>query len=408
MKTVIVGAGPAGVTAAETLRAQDPDAEIVVLSAEPHPPYSPPAMMDHFLTGSNLHLWRGESWPEQVGVEYLSGVAAAAVDPAEKRVQLAKGKPLAYDRLVIATGSRLYAPLQGADLPGIYNFKSLTAAESLVQKVKEGEARTALIVGAGFIGLEIALLLRDLGVEVTLIEMLDQVMPRMLDRDTADAALELLHERGVDVRLNHKAESFHGKRKVTGAQIEGGDALRADLYITATGVKPNVEMLEGSGIEVNWGIVVDDRLRTNLPEIFAAGDVVESMDRLTGEQFVNAIFPNAVEQGKVIGLNLAGQDIVYEGADRMNSLKHLGVPIMAVGLKEGDEVLQSRKDGNLRTLYLKENHLVGFQLVGDLHPAGVYRTLMNRKEDVRRIKDRLLDPTFGQGMTTWSALTVAV
>lgn len=407
MKTIIIGAGPAGVTAAETLRARDAEAEIIVLSAEPHPPYSPPAMVDHFLTGSQLHLWRGQSWPQEVGIDYRSGVTVAAVEPESHRLQLAQGDPLTYDHLVLATGSRLFAPIEGADLPGVFNFKSLSAAEALVQRVEAGEASSALIVGAGFIGLEIALLLRELGIEVTLIEMLDQVMPRMLDSDTAAFALNTLRDRGVDVRLNQEAVAFNGKRKATGVQTEDGQTLRSDVYIAATGVKPNVELLEGSGVQHNWGVVVDQRLRTNLPAIYAAGDIAEAADRITGEPLVHAIFPNAIEQGRVVGLNLAGMDVRYEGADRMNSLKHLDVPIMAVGLKEGDEVLQSRHDGSLRTLYLKEDRIVGFQLVGDLHPAGVYRTLMNRKDSVRRLKDRLLDRTFGQGNAVWSALTIS-
>jgi nitrite reductase (NADH) large subunit len=407
MKTVIVGAGPAGVTVAETLRARDKEAEIVVLSAEPYPPYSPPAMVDHFLTGSKAHLWRGESWPEEVGVEYHNGVEVTTLDPDERNLELSEGKPITYDRLVIATGSRLYAPLEGAEHPEVYNFKSLSAAEALIKKVEAGEAHTALIVGAGFIGVEIALLLRALELEVVLVEMLSQVMPRMLDENTALDTAQILLQRGVDLRLNTEATAFRGEKKIEGVEIAGGELLQADLYIAATGVKPNVEFLKGSGLEANWGIAVDNHLRTNLPDIFAAGDVVEAHDRITGESYVHAIFPNALAQGKVVGLNLAGHDVIYEGADRMNSLKHLNVPIMAVGLKEGDEVLQTRWNGNVRTIYLKDDRIVGFQLVGDLHPAGVFRSLMIRKENVRRVKDRLLNRTFGQGTAAWSALTVA-
>ncbi len=302
-----------------------------------------------------------------------------------------------YDRLVIATGSRLYAPLKGADLPGIYNFKSLSAAEELVNRVESGEARKAVIVGAGFIGMEIALLLRELGVEVIQVEMLDQVMPAMLDLDTANYALNVMRERGVDVRLNTKAEAFLGGESATGVKL--------DIYIAATGVRPNLELLEGSGIAHRWGITVDDHLRTNLSDVYAAGDVVEAHDRLTGELYVHAIFPNAMEQGRVVGFNLLGYDVTYEGADRMNSLKHLGLPIMAVGLKVGDEVLQTRQNGNLRTLYLEEGRLVGFQLVGDIRATGIFRTLMNRRHDVRKIKDKLLDSNFGQGIMTWHAIT---
>ena len=307
--------------------------------------------------------------------------------------------------IVIATGSRLYAPLEGADLPGVYNFKSLSAAEELVGQIKCGKARSALIVGAGFIGMEIALLLRHLGVKVTQLEMLDQVMPGMLDAETASLALQAMRERGVQVRLNTKAKSFVGKRRATGVLLESGETLKADLYIAATGVKPNVEALEGSGISCGWGITVDEHLRTNHPDVYAAGDVVEAPDRMTGERYVHAIFPNAVAQGTIVGLNLAGFEIPYEGADRMNSLKHLDLPIMAVGLKQGDEVLRARQNGNLLTLYLKEHRLVGFQMVGDIRAAGVLRTLIIRGQDLRPLKPRLLEPNFGQGTVAWRALS---
>jgi NAD(P)H-nitrite reductase large subunit len=404
MKIVIIGAGPAGVSVAETVRSYDRQAELVMLSTEPFPPYSPPAMADHFITGSDAHLWRGVDWPKRTGVAYRKRVQVVAIEPEAHRLRLANGKTLKYDRLVIATGSRLYAPLKRGDKPGVYNFKSLSAAEALVKEVRTGKARTALIVGAGFIGMEIALLLRELSVEVTQIEMLDQVMAGMLDADTAAIALNLMRERGVVIRLKTKAIAFTGRERATGVKFESGKTLKADVLIAATGVKPNLDFLEGSGIAHQWGITVDDHLRTNAPDVYAAGDVAETRDRLTGETYVHAIFPNAVEQGRVAGLNLLGHDVTYEGADRMNSLKHLGLPIMAVGLKQGDEVLQSRQNGNLRTLYLQENRLAGFQLVGDIRAAGVLRALMNTRRDLRPIKHHLLDPNFGEGMLIWNAV----
>jgi nitrite reductase (NADH) large subunit len=401
MKIVIIGAGPAGVSAAETLRAHDPHCDIVMFSAEPYPPYSPPAMIDHFLTGSQAHLWREADWPKQTGVVYHSGVEVTAIQPQTHSITLQDGSKVDYDRLVLATGGSLYAPLQGADLPGIYNFKSLSAAEALVEKVKSGQASSAIIVGAGFIGMEIALLLRELGVQVTQIEMLDQVMSTMLDSQTAAVALGILRERGIDVRLNTKAKAFVGNKQAEGVQLESGEVLRADLLIAATGIKPNLKLLQGSGIAHKWGITVDVHLQTSAADVYAAGDAVETVDRLTGETYVHAIFPNAVEQGRVVGLNLAGIETLYEGAERMNSLKHLGLPIMAVGLKSGDEVLQDRQ----RTIYLKEGCVVGFQLVGDIRAAGILRTIMNRRENIRRYKDLLLSPNLGQGMITWKAMT---
>ena len=404
MKIVIIGAGPAGVSAVETIRNYDRNTEIVMLSAEPTLPYSPPAMADHFITGSDAHLWRNIDWPQKMDLDYRQGVEVTALQPNEHRLEIKDGQELGYDRLVIATGSRLYAPITGSDFPGVHNFKSLSAAEAIVKQVRSGKARTAVIVGAGFIGMEIALLLRELGVSVVQVEMLDQVMSAMLDKDTAAMALDLMRQRGVDVRLNTKAEAFLGNGVAKAVRLASGDVLEGDILIAATGVKPNLEFLRNSGLEHKWGIQVNDHLRTSAPDIYAAGDVVEVPDRLTGETYVHAIFPNAIEQGHVVGLNLAGYETVYPGGERMNSLKHLGLPIMAVGLKDGDEILQEKRNGNLRTLYVKDNRLVGYQLVGDINVAGILRTLIIRGDDIRPIKEHLLDPNFGQGTMIWQAM----
>lgn len=405
MKIVIIGAGPAGVSVAETVRTYDNDSKIVMLSAEPYLPYSPPAMADHFLTGSKLHLWRDRHWPKQMSVNYRKGAEVRWIEPDLHRIELQDGRRIKYDRLVIATGSRLHAPIEGATMQGVHNFKSLSAAESIVAQVRSGKARTAVIVGAGFIGMEIALLLCKLGVEVTQVEMLDQVMGTMLDQDTAAVALDLMRKHGVNVQLKTKVKSFVGKRKAKGVQLSSGKILEGDILIAATGVKPNLDLLQGSGVEHDWGIRVDDHLRTNVPDVYAAGDAIEVPDRLTGETYVHAIFPNAVEQGRVVGLNLVGYETRYVGGERMNSLKHLGLPIMAVGLKEGDEILQEKRNGNLHTIYLRESRIVGFQMVGDIHAAGILRSLMLKGSDVRPIKRHLLEPKFSQGSMVWHAMT---
>jgi NAD(P)H-nitrite reductase large subunit len=405
---VIVGAGPAGVSVVETLRSYDRASEVVMLSSEPYLPYSPPAMVDHFLTGSGSHLWRGPEWPAQMGVDYRPATKVTAVEPAREkgergRLVLDGGQSLAYDRLVIASGSRLYAPLPGADLPGVANFKSLSAAEALIERVKSGAAQRAVIVGAGFIGIEIALLLTELGVDVQQFEMLGRVMPAMLDEHSAAFALQAMRQKGVMVHLETKVQAFVGEKQAEGIQLESGETVRADILIAATGVRPNLDFLAGSGLRQRWGVTVDDHLQTSAPGVYAAGDVIEAPDKLTGEAYVHAIFPNAVEQGRVVGLNLAGFDVRYEGAERMNSLKHLGLPILAAGLKEGEEVLHGRVDGGWRTLYLRQERLVGYQLVGDVRAAGTLRSLLNRGQPLGELKDHLLEHNFGQGSLVWAS-----
>jgi len=186
MRVLILGAGPAGLVAAERLRALESAAglghlDIELVSDELHPPYSPPAMADYFLTGREATLyWKGRDVLDRLGVVHRRGKAVSAVRPANREVVLASGETLGYDRLVVATGSRLHAPLPGVDLPGVYNFKSLTAAKSLVERARRGEVASALIVGAGFIGVEVALVLRDLGLAVTMVSR-RWVMPRALE-----------------------------------------------------------------------------------------------------------------------------------------------------------------------------------------------------------------------------------
>ncbi|HSJ59439.1 MAG TPA: FAD-dependent oxidoreductase [Anaerolineae bacterium] len=397
MNVTIIGAGPAGVTVAETLRAYDRQIEIVMLSDEPYPPYSPPAMVEYFETGHDVHFWRGHDFASRLGIDYRAGCRVAAVEPDAHALRLQDGSSLAYDRLVIATGGRLYAPLDGADKAGIYNFKSLSAAEELIGRVRHGNARTALIVGAGFIGVEIALLLADLGVEVTQL-VRSRVMRSMLDPETSSIVLRQIEERGVRVLRGAAADAiaFLGNGRASGVLMRSGAELSADLLVAATGLRPNVELLAGSGLEVGWGVYVDDHLRTSHPDVYAAGDVAEHLDRLTGERYIYAILPNAVAQGQVVAENILGWDVAYEGAENMNSLKHLGIPVMAVGAMEGEE-LRAERPGVLRKLYLQDGRIVGLRFSGDVSNAGIYRSLLNRRVDVTPFQRRLLSPTFGMG-----------
>jgi len=389
---LIAGAGPAGITVAETLRANGCRDEITLLSAEPYPPYAPPAMADHFLSGRESTLyWKGRDICARLGLLYRPGSRVESVDTAARTLRLQDDSTLRYDRLVIATGAGLYAPVAGNDLPGIYNFKSLQAAEDLVGGVREGNIERALVVGAGFIGVEIALLLRDLGVEVTLLEQRDRLIPGLLEPETAEIVLSRVRESGVEVRLDTAVEAFTGKQVVDGVELAGGERLQADAYIAATGVKPNIDWLMYSGVETGWGVIVDDYLRTNVEGVYAAGDVAETRDRMSGERYVHAIFPNAVEQARVVAGGLLGRAEPYAGAESMNSLKHLGVEVIAAGTLRGSEVLCRRDRGALRKVYLDDGKIVGYSLAGDIRAAGVYRSLMLRRADVRPYRRQLLD-----------------
>jgi NAD(P)H-nitrite reductase large subunit len=397
MQLVIIGAGPAGVTVAEGVRRHGVDADIVMVSAEPYPPYAPPAMADSFATGRESIFWKGRDVCERLDVDYRQGCRVTGVQPKTKTITLDTGAPVSYDTLVLASGSSLYAPIGGSHLPGVFDFKSLSAATRLVESVRAGTVETAAVVGAGFIGVEVALLLADLGVDVTIVEMRDTVMPGMLDEETGAIVLSALERRGVHVLLETTAAGFDGSDRVEGLDLETGRTLAADAYIAATGVKPTIDYLDGSGIDMAWGVRVDDRLTTNLPDVVAVGDVAETFDRLTGERYVHAIFPNAVAQAGVVADRLAGYDRTYEGSESMNSLKHLGIPVMAVGSAHGEQELRWRAGDRLRKVFLEGGRIVGFRLAGEVSGAGVLRSLMLRRADVSDLTGRLVEPSFGFG-----------
>ena len=404
MKVVIIGAGPAGVTVAERLRQHDKTAEIMMISSEPYPPYSPPAMLEYFTSGRDVHFWKGKDFAMVLNIDYRSGTKVEAIAPDKRGVRLAGGESVSYDRLVLASGARLYAPLKGEDRPGIYNFKSLSAAEELMAKVRDGRARSSLIVGAGFIGVEIGLLLADMGLKVTQL-VRSRVMRTMLDAETSQIVQQVMEKRGIRVLQGADADAvaFVGEPRAEAVQTRSGDVLRADLVVAATGLKPNIDNLDGCGIKTDWGVLVDDHLCTNLPEISAAGDIALTVDRITGERGIHGNFPNAVAQGQVVAYNLLGWDVSYEGADSMNSLKHLGLPLIALGQMEGEE-LRVKHGDSVRKLYLQNNCIVGFRLFGDVSSAGIYRTLMNKRVHVAAFKHRLLEPGFGMGFVEGLAL----
>jgi nitrite reductase (NADH) large subunit len=190
--------------------------------------------------------------------------------------------------------------------------------------------------------------------------------------------------------------AFRGTPRVRAVEMRSGTQLTADVLVAVTSLRPNTTFLGGSGIQVDWGVLVDDYQRTSWPDVYAAGDVAVTKDRFTGERYVHAIFPNAVEQGRIVTYNLLGHEVAYESADNMNSLKHRGLPIMAVGQMEGEE-LRASHDDTLRRIYLQDGRIVGFRLTGDVSSAGICRRLMNRGEDVSAYKHRLLDQGFGMG-----------
>jgi NAD(P)H-nitrite reductase large subunit len=328
---VIVGSGTAGMNAITTIREIDRGAsEIVLVSTER--PYSR-MVLPYFLARdiTESHVFTANpSRLAQLKVTPHLGRHAASLDSKGNRLTLDNGTVIDYDDLLIATGSSaVRAPIPGADGAGVHSFWTLDQARDVLKGIDAGTH--VVMVGAGFIAFTILNAVLKLGAKLTIVEIAPQILPRMIDRTGAEMVEAWLTRHGVEVRTGAHLQAIDdvGGRKRLRFQ-ESAD-LEADLVIMATGIRPNLDWLTGSGIEVNRGVLVDDHLRSNVPNVYAAGDVAEGRDFVTGERAVHAIEPTAMEHGRIVGANMAGQPLAYRGSLLMNIVDVAHLEIASFG-----------------------------------------------------------------------------
>ena len=361
---LIVGAGPAGLAAAETLRALDPGCAIALVCDEA--PYA--RMVLPYVVAGRIEeraaATADGSWLAALGVEAHLGRRVRRVEPAAHRVTLDDGAQLSYDRLLIATGSRAARPaLPGIDLPGVLPFWTLDHARAYLG----APHRETAIVGGGFIAFTVLDGVVARSERVTLLEREPQVLPRMLDAPAAGIVAARLRARGVEVRTEASLERIeaHGRRKRL--HLAGGAPLECDAVLVAAGIQPNVELLDGSGIEVGHGVLVDEHLRTSAPDVYAAGDVAEGPDLLGGDRAVRAIQPTAVDHGRVAAAHMAGHPVAYRGSLVMNVVAVQGLEAASCGRwdrRSNATVVENAAGGVYRKYVWEEDRLVGGILVG--------------------------------------------
>lgn len=401
MRYVIIGAGPAGVVAAETLRSRDPGGEIFLIGDEPEPAYSRmaiPYLLAEQIEESGTHLRHDPNHFEGLDI-HRKHERVKRVDTGSGRVILAQGGEMEYDRLLLASGSRAVSPpIDGLDQPGIHHCWTLADARNIAEHAVTG-ARVVLM-GAGFIGCIIMESLVKRGVELTVVEMGDRMVPRMMDQVAGNLIKQWCIERGVDVRTSTRVLSVE-KPGPDGTgfllRCEGAvESLQADLIVVATGVVPAIEYLEGSGLETATGVLVDEQLQTSVAGVYAAGDLCEGFDWSTGERSVNAIQPAAVETGRIAALNMSGAEIPYKGGLGMNVLDTMGLISTSygrwMGMEGGDSASLLDQEGyRYINLQFQEDLLVGAITLGMTGHVGVLRGLIQSRVRLGLWKQRLLD-----------------
>jgi len=401
MRHVVIGAGPAGVVAAEHLRQHDPEAEVTIIGAEPEPPYSRMAIPYYLVRQvgeDGTHLRKQPGYYEAHGID-IRRQRAAGIDTEAARIALDDGGSLDYDRLLIATGaSPLTPPIPGTDLPGVHNCWDLADARSIIEYCRPG--KRIVLIGAGFIGCIILEALAESGAEVHVVEMENRMVPRMMNETAGGMIRQWCESKGIRVHTSTRVESIERSGEGLAVGLGQGEGIGADLVITAAGVAPNIDFARESGIEADDGIRVDQYLQTSCEHVYAAGDCAQGRDFSTGQYSVQAIQPTAVEHGQIAARNMArGNSRRHPGTVNMNVLATMGLISSSFGLwmgaDGGDSTELLDRDGfRYLNLQFEDDVLVGASCLGLTEHVGVLRGLIQARTPLRHWKDRLKrDPT---------------
>jgi NAD(P)H-nitrite reductase large subunit len=413
MHHIIIGAGPAGVTAAQTLRENAPEDQITLIGDEPEAPYSRMAI-PYLLVGNideqGTHLRQAEDFFSGQRIE-VRRERVASLNASGQSLKLHGGDELKYDRLLIATGSRpSRPPVPGMDLPGVLSCWTLDDARRIIDATHKGSR--VVLIGAGFIGCIILEALQKRGVDLTVVETGDRMVPRMLNDKAGGLLKNWCQQQGVRVLTSTQVAAIDSTTDAFQVRLDSGDTLDADLVITATGVKPNTDFLSGSDVKVDQGVVVDKRLQSSDANIFAAGDVAQGFDFSTGYFSVQAIQPTATEHGRIAALNMLGADIKHHGCINMNVLDTLGLISCSfgawMGVDGGDSAeLYNPETFRYLSLQFEGDVLIGASSVGWTQHIGVLRGLIESRIHLGAWKERLLrDP--GQLMEAYMASTQVI
>jgi len=398
---VVIGAGPAGVVAAEHLRQYDPAARITVVGAEPEQPYSRMALPYYLVRQigeDGTYLRKGAGHYEQLGIE-LRHDRATGIDTGAQRVDLEQGGALDYDKLLIATGaSPMTPPIPGVELEAVYNCWDLPDAREIIKYCEPG--RRIVLIGAGFIGCIILEALAASGAELHVVEMENRMVPRMMNETAGGMIRQWCEAKGVNVYTGTRVEGIEQAGDALRVSLDGGESIPADLVITATGVESNIGFARDSGLDADQGLLVDEYLQTSSEGVYAAGDCAQGRDFLTGEYSVQAIQPTAVEHGQIAARNMAkGHRHYHWGNVNMNVLATMGLISSSFGLwmgvDGGDSAeLLDRNDYRYLNLQFQGDILVGASSLGLTEHVGVVRGLIQSRTRLHHWKDRLKkDPT---------------
>ena len=409
MRHVIIGASVAGITAAAKIKKLSPEQEVIVLSGEGVQPYgkmSLPYMLSGMTWFANCTL------PSVDGVDVMLNKYVDGVDTVSKTVHTNDGERLDYDRLLIATGTSPFIPdIPGSRLPSVVGVRNIGDIEVIRKRIAESTQKRVILAGAGLVNAEIGDALVKLGIPVTYVISSDRVLSQIVDRE-ASAIIEKSFA-GLDVELL-KGEDIQEIEEKDGAlevKLASGKVLRGSCVVYGKGVRPNTGFLKGTDVRLNKGVVLGRYLETSVPDIYGAGDAVETDDILLGEKTLHALWPVAVEQANKVAGNMLGMEMPYGGDVLRNILTVFGQTIFTGGVSTHDEgdVYRNTSDGEYRKIVVKDGKLRGFVFVGEgVNNPGVYLKMMRDQPDISTMTNPVLNGTIAHADLYPSVFKVAL
>jgi NAD(P)H-nitrite reductase large subunit len=405
IKYLIIGNSAGGIGAAEAIREVDKRGTIAIISDEPYPAYSRPLISEHLSEGRPLEkmLYRPPDFYEKNKIQTLLGEKVAQVDFGQHTLKLESGRSLSWRKLLLASGGVPIVPkIEGIGLKGVFTFTRLDDAKAIDESLNQNQRRLrAVVIGGGLIGVSATEALVKRGVEVTIVEMKELILNTILDEEASALEEKALTEAGVEIITGHTADSIDSDKsgKVTGVSLDDGRSLPAEMVVIAIGVTPRLELVADGGVKTNRGIIVDRRMATSIPGVYACGDAAEAYDFVYRENRVTPVWPNAYIGGRTAGLNMAGKKAEYGGGTAINALKYFGVNIVSAGmvteLDDSYEVISQKHDHVYRKIVLKDGLILGLVFAGDIEKSGIIYNLMKDKVNVEAFKEVLVTDDFG-------------
>ena len=402
MNYVIIGNGIAGVCAAESIRQFDPEGSITIIGDETELPYYRPMIslvLEGTVSSQKLPV-RDQNFYDELNIQPLLGERVTGIDVADKSLTVGNGKQIHYDRLLIASGADPRpVKAEGVRLKNIFYMRTEAHVHQIVKALPS--ANRVLVLGGGLVGFKAAYALLRRGLKVTLVEILGFPLPLHVDEQAGNLVFDELVAHGLEVKLGTEVVGFSGNGHVKAASLSDGTEIPCDMAVVGIGALPALSFVPRDKVQVDLGILVNKYMQTNVPQIYAAGDVAELVDIARNGPWINAIWPEAVNQGRLAGMNMAGREVAYPGSLGRNTIRLFNMDIMAGGLVNPPsdrlhDIVTSfdQREKTYRKLVFRNDTLVGMVMVNKIEQGGVLLSLVRNRTPVMIPKENLLDRSF--------------